>query len=146
MYVLLFKKLLLLHTRNNNIDRKNKSLEKIDDPFISCISKINNVLTGNAEDLNIVLPMYNLIEYSKNYRNTTRSLWNYYRDESNYPPADNYSADPITNSKFFEYKTSITGSTYNVDETITNAEANEIDNRAYDANKFGTKEVEIVIP
>ena len=90
--------------------------------------------------------MYNLIEYCKNYRNTTRSLWNYYRDVSNYPPADNYSADPITNSKFFEYKTSITGSTYNVDETITNAEGNEIDNRAYDANKFGTKEVEIVIP
>ena len=85
--------------------------EKIDAPFISCISKINNVLIGNAEDLNIVLPMYNLIEYCKNYRNTTGSLWNYYRDESNYPPADNYSADPITNSKFFEYKTSIIGST-----------------------------------
>ena len=55
--------------------------------------------------------MYNLIEYCKNYRNTTGSLWNYYRDESNYPPADNYSADPITNSKFFEYKASIIGST-----------------------------------
>ena len=43
----------------------------------------------------------------------------------NNPPADNYSAGPITNSKSFEYKTSITGSTYVVDETITNAEGNE---------------------
>ena len=36
----------------------------------------------NAEDLDIVMPMYNLLEYSKNYRKTTGSLWNYYRDES----------------------------------------------------------------
>ena len=64
-------------------------------PFISCISKVNNKLIDNAEDLDIVLPMYNLIEYSKNYRKTTGSLWNYYRDESNDPPADNYNADLI---------------------------------------------------
>ena len=37
----------------------------------------------NAEDLDIVIPMYNFIEYSKNFRKTTRSLWNYYRDEPN---------------------------------------------------------------
>ena len=47
----------------------------------------------------------------------------------NNPPADNYSADPltniVTNNKSFEYKTSITASTYVVDETITNAEGNE---------------------
>ena len=42
--------------------------------FISCISKINNTLIDNAEDLDIVMPMYNLIEYSKNYRKTTGSL------------------------------------------------------------------------
>ena len=34
---------------------------------ISCISKINGVLVENAEDLEIVMPMYNLLEYSKNY-------------------------------------------------------------------------------
>ena len=44
------------------------------------------------------MPKYNLIEYSKNYRNTTGSLWNYYRDEPNNPPANNYNADPIENS------------------------------------------------
>ena len=52
-------------------------------PFTSCISKINNTLMDNAEDLDIVIPMYNLLEYSKNYRKTTGSFWNYYRDEPN---------------------------------------------------------------
>ena len=51
--------------------------------FISCILKINNTLIDNAEDLDIVMPMYILLEYSKNYSKTTRSLWNYYRDEPN---------------------------------------------------------------
>ena len=50
-------------------------------PFISCISKINGVLVENAEDLDIVMPMYNLLEYSKNYSKTSASLWDYYRDE-----------------------------------------------------------------
>ena len=43
-------------------------------PFTRCISKINNTLIENVEDLNVVMPMYNLIEYSKNYRKTTESL------------------------------------------------------------------------
>ena len=41
-----------------------------------CISKINNELTGNAEDLDIVMPMYNLLEYSQNSSMTSGSLWN----------------------------------------------------------------------
>ena len=41
----------------------------------------NDVLIENAEDLDILLPMYNLLEYSKNYSKTPGSLWNYYRDE-----------------------------------------------------------------
>ena len=48
-------------------------------PFISCISKINNTLICNAEDLDIVIPMYHLLEYSKNYLKTTGNLLNYYR-------------------------------------------------------------------
>ena len=51
-------------------------------PLITCISKINGVQIDNAEeDLDVVMLMYNLLEYSKNYRKTTRDLWNYYRDE-----------------------------------------------------------------
>ena len=71
----------------------------------------------NAEDLDIVMPMYNFLEYSKNYRKTTGILWNYYRDEPNNPrffddddsPTIDYNADPITNSKSFKHKSSITG-------------------------------------
>ena len=40
-------------------------------PFISCISKINNTLINNAEDLDIVMPMYNLLEYSNISTKTT---------------------------------------------------------------------------
>ena len=69
----------------------------------------------NAEDLDNVMPMYNLIEYSKNYRKTTGSLWNYYRDEPNNPPANNCNPDPITNSESFKYKSSIIGKTPNND-------------------------------
>ena len=67
---------------NNKRVKKNGPLAfKNNAPFISCISKINGELIENAEDLDIVMPMYNLLEYSKNYRKTTGSLFNYYRDE-----------------------------------------------------------------
>ena len=49
--------------------KKNRSLAfKNNAQFISCISKINVVLIENAGDLDIVMPMYNLVEYSKNYK------------------------------------------------------------------------------
>ena len=57
--------------------------------MINCISKINGVKIDNAEDLDIVMPMYNLLEYSKNYTKTTGSLWNYYRDERSNPLSSN---------------------------------------------------------
>ena len=43
------------------------------------------VKIDNAEDLDVVMPMYNSLEYSKNYKKTTGSLWNYYRDEPSDP-------------------------------------------------------------
>ena len=105
------------------------------------------MLVGNAEDLDVAMPMYNLIEYSKNYRKTTGSLWNYYRDElSDDTNTNNNPNKSVINSECFKYKTSITEGTYNVDEKITDAEGNEIDNPAYDANKSGKKEVEIAVP
>ena len=80
-------------------------------PFVSCISKINNTLIDDAEDLDVVIPMYNLLEYSKNYRKTAGSFGNYCRDEPNNSIGGennniNYS---IKDSKSFDYKTSITG-------------------------------------
>ena len=53
------------------IDIRNRfSVFKGNEPFMNCISKMNNVLIDNAEDLDIVMIIYNLLEYSKNYRKT----------------------------------------------------------------------------
>ena len=71
---------------DNDANKQNKSLAfKNNAPFINCISKINGVQIDNAEDLHVVMPMYNLLEYSKNFRKTTGSLWNYCRDKPSNP-------------------------------------------------------------
>ena len=56
------------NTANNNAFGEKKLVFKNNAPFISCISKINGVKIDNAEDLDVVMPMYNLLEYSKNYK------------------------------------------------------------------------------
>ena len=68
---------------NNNAFGEEKLVFKNNASFINCISKINGKKIDNAEDLDVVMPMYNLLEYSKNYRQTTGSLWSCYRDEPN---------------------------------------------------------------
>ena len=73
-------------------------------PFLNCISKINGIKIDNVEDLDVVKPMYNLLEYSKNYRKTTGGLWNYYRDEPNSDTDDNKIKHSIIDSKSFDYK------------------------------------------
>ena len=97
-------------------------------PFINCISKINGAQIDNAEDLDVVMPVYNLLEYNRNYRKATGSLWNYYRDEPSNLLSSNFES-----SKFH---TSITGNTYNVG-------AGEA---GYNADKLGNNETEVVIP
>ena len=79
--------------RNKNLAFKNNA------PFINCISKINSLKIDNAEDLDVVILMYNLLEYNKNYRKTTSSLRNYYRDERSNPLSSNFES--------FKYKTII---------------------------------------
>ena len=72
--------------------------------------------------------MYNFLEYIKNCRQTTGSLWNYYRDEP---------SDPLSsNSESLKYETGIQGNTNNVG----------VGERGYDANKVGKNETEFFIP
>ena len=94
-------------------------------PFTNCISEINNIQIDNAKDIDIVMPMYNLIEYSDNYTKTTGSLWQYCKDI----PARNddnniavFTENNTTDS--FKFKAKITGQTGN----------------------NGTKNVEIMVP
>ena len=94
---------------NSNNDAYDKKLTfKNNAPFLSCISNINNTFIDNAEDLDVVMHMYNLLEYSKNYSKTTESFWNYYRDEPN-SGAENNINYSIKDSKSFNYKASIIG-------------------------------------
>ena len=104
-------------TGTENANRRNKKLTfKNNAPFRSFISKINNTLIDNVEGLDIVMPMYNLLEYSGNFSMTSESLWNYYRDEVNDSANEIDDNDQIINnnktktSKFFEYKAKIIGS------------------------------------
>ena len=92
------------NTANDNAFVENKLVFKNNAPFINSISKINGVKIDNAEDLDVVMPMYNLLEYSKNYRKTTGSLWNYYRDEPNSSTDDDKITHSILNSESFDYK------------------------------------------
>ena len=71
-------------TGTDNANRRNKKLIfKNNAPFTLCITKINYTVINNAEDLDIVILMYNLLEYSDNYSVTSETFWNYYRDEMN---------------------------------------------------------------
>ena len=88
----------------NNNDFNKKLVFKNNAPFINCITKINSIKIDNAEDLDVVMPMYNLLEYSKNYKKTTGSLWNYYRDEPDSSTDNDNITHSILNSKSFDYK------------------------------------------
>ena len=85
-------------------------------PFTKCISRINNTDMDNAHDIDNVMPIYNLIEYSDNYSKTSEGLWQYYKYDPN---------DTLANSKSFKSKVKITGKT---------------------SNNGNTKDVEIIVP
>ena len=136
-------------TGNHPRDRQNRPLIlKNNAPFISCITRINGELTEDTDDLDIVMPIYNLSEYSKNYRKTIRSLYNYYRDELSYDnDNDNFDNIKVVNSEAFKYKNKITGNTYNVNSTILNPAGNaRIINSNHVANNSGKKSIELAIP
>ena len=122
----------------NEILRRNRPLIlKHNAPFVSCMTKINNEFIEDADDLDIVMPMYNLLEFSKNYRKTIGSLYNYYRDElSDDNNPNNFPNTNVVNSSAFEYKNKITGNAYDVAEGA----------EEHDANRVGKQDVELAIP
>ena len=94
-------------------------------PFTNCISEINNMQIDNAKDIDIVMPMYNLIEYSDNYAKTTGSLRQYSKDIAARNVNDGiivFNVNNVTDS--FNFKVKFTGQTGN----------------------DGTKDVEIMVP
>ena len=121
-YIFVKERITITGTRadiaSRQADKRNKRvIFKNGAPFINCKSEINNTKIGNAKDIDMVMSMYKVIEYSDNYSKTSRSLWQYYKDEPN---------DNVTDSESFKSKIKITGNT-----------------RADDGN---TKDVEIAVP
>ena len=83
-------------------------------PFTNCISKINNTQVDNAKDIDTVMPVYSLIEYSDNYSKTSGSLWQCCKDipavdDNNNNTIVNFSENNLTDS--FNFKGKITGQT-----------------------------------
>ena len=78
------------------LDEKNESvIFKNSAPFTKCLSRINGTDIDNAQDIHIVMRMYNLIEYSDNYSKTSWSFWQYYKDDAN---------DKLVRSESFKFK------------------------------------------
>ena len=107
----------------NNINKK--VIFKNCAPFTNCISEINNTQIDNAKDIDIVTPMYNLIEYSDNYAKTTGSLWQYCKDI----PARN------DNDEIIVFDVNNVTDSFNIKVKITDRTGND-----------GTKNVEIMVP
>ena len=102
-----------------------KVMCKICPPFIICISEINNTQVDNAKDIDIVMPMYNVIEYSNNYSKTSGSLWQYCKGipaVNNNNEIVDFTDNKLTDS--FNFKVKMTGQT----------------------GDDGTKNVEIMVP
>ena len=93
---------------NNNIQVvfKNCAL------FVNCITKLNNTQLVNSKGINVVMPMYNLIEFSGSYSKTSGGLWQYYRDEQALTDIATLDVFP-DNSALFKLKQKITGSSEN---------------------------------
>ena len=107
----------------NNTNKK--AIFKNCAPFTICISEINNTQEDNAKDIDIVMPMYNLIEYSDNHSKTSGSLWQYCKDipaVNNDNAVVNFNDNNLTDS--FKFKVKITRQT----------------------GDDGTKNVEIMVP
>ena len=94
-------------------------------PFTNCISEINNTQIDNAKDIDIVMPMYNLIEYSNNYAKTTGSLWQYCKD---IPARD-------ANDEITEFRRNNTTDSFKFKAKITGQTGDD-----------GTKDVDIMVP
>ena len=108
---------------NNNNNKK--VIFKNCAPFTNCMSEINNTQIDNAKDIDILMPMYNLIEYSDNYAKTKGSLWQY----SKYIPARN------ANDEITEFTEGNLTDSFNFKVKITGRKGNG-----------GTKDVEIMVP
>ena len=110
-------------------------------PFTKCNLEINDEHVDTAENLDIIMPMYNLIEYSDNYQDSSATLYQYKRDE---PPEDNAIADlTVNNSSSFKYKVSLLGNPV-LDRNITKISVKVVVPLKYLSNFFRSLEMLLI--
>ena len=84
-------------------------------PFTRCVAHINDKHVEKTENLDIIMSMYNLIEYSDNYADSSGSLYQFKRDESPMNDNNNPLNVAVDNSTSFKYKASILGKATDAD-------------------------------
>ena len=100
----------ILITGNINVtggDHNTKVIFKNCTSFEKCSTEIDGTLAVETNVINITMPMYNLIEYSDNYSDTSGSLWNFKRDEI----INNANVTNDNNAPLFKYRANLTGNT-----------------------------------
>ena len=139
-YIVVTGKIIVTSPGNDANQYNRKVSLKNSAPFFNCILKINNQLIEDAQDLDIIMPMYNLLNYSKNFRKTTGSFWNYYLDMPKSGHDNNANLRqriiyPIKDSESFDYKTKLIG---NVPGVADPADGDDIERELED--------IKIVVP
>ena len=110
-------------TSNTN---KNMKLEKCS-PFTDCMSEINNTQVDNVNNIDLIMSMYNLIQYSDNCSKTSGSLWKYYRDKPSLNHNDNIVdfSGGNHNCKSFKYTQKNTNQTDNDEQNKKTKKLND---------------------
>ena len=118
-YIVVTGKVTVTNPGNDANEYNRKVFLKNFAPFFNCILKINNQLIEDTQDPDIVMPMFNLLYCSKNFRKATGSFWNYYPDK----PKSGYNNDnrdiifySTRNSESFAYKTKIINALPDIDD------------------------------
>ena len=138
-YIVVTGKVTAINPGNDANQYNRKVCLKSSAPFFNYTLKINSQLMEDAPDLDIVMPMYNLLYYSKIFRKTTGTFWNYYSDMPKSGQDNN--ADlrqriiyPIKDPDSFNYKTKLVGN----DDTVADAADNDV--------KTELEDIKIVVP
>ena len=109
--------------------------------FTKCNLEINDEHVDTAENLDITMPMYNLIEYSDNYPDSSATLYQYKRDE---PPVDDAVADlTANNSSSFKYKISLLGNPV-LDGAVAKKSVKVVVPLKYSSNFFRSLEMPLI--
>ena len=122
VYIVVTGKITATNPGNDNGEYNRKVSLKNSAPFFNCTLNINSQLIEDARGLDIVMSMYNLLYYSKNFRKTTGSFWNYYTDMPKSGHDNNANLRqriiyPIKDSQSFNYKTKLIGNVPGVADT-----------------------------